>query len=89
MEWKEYLNDRVIAEHPQGFYVIKQKDLPIENMPIFCPVCEAIMTSLYDESAYKKFSCCDGCANKWAYRNQDRWLSGWRPTIEEIHDDNI
>ena len=85
MNWEPYLNDRMIAKHPSGFYVIKTKDISHQNKPLFCPVCDYLMNSVYDEETYEKFSCCDNCANKWVYIDQDRWKSGWRPTSDEIN----
>lgn len=83
LEWKEYLGNRLIAEHPAGFLVIKQKELP-EVDPVFCPLCEAIMSSTYDDEAYHRFKCCDSCASAWAYPDLDRWSTGWRPSREEV-----
>lgn len=83
MEWKDYLGDRMIAVHSDGFFVIRQKN-PRKTDPIFCPVCDFIMKSFYDDEAYRKFSCCDACASSWAYPHSDKWKSGWRPTKEEV-----
>ena len=83
MEWKSYLNDRLIAEHKDGFFVIKPNKLE-ESMPIFCPVCEFIMRSSMDEDSYRKFSCCDSCSTTWAYPNKKKWSEGWRPSSDEV-----
>jgi len=83
MEWKTYMKDRLIAEHPEGFYVIRPVE-PLEAQPVFCPVCDDIMHSYYDEEAYRKFRCCDNCASTWAYADVERWNSGWRPSSEEV-----
>lgn len=82
MNWKEYTQDRLVAQHPSGFYVIKPK-VPLEGRPLFCPLCDWVMNSTYDPEAYSKFGCCDGCAASWAYPNQQMWNDGWRPTREE------
>lgn len=83
MEWKPYVRDRLIAEHESGFFIIKPLETQ-EAKPIFCPLCEFIMNNLYDDDAWKKFKCCDMCANDWAYPNQEEWKGGWRPTPEQI-----
>lgn len=83
MEWKDYFNDRLIAEHPTGFYVIKPKS-ERETKPIFCPLCEAIMVGELNADAYKKFQCCDSCATFWAYPNKDKWQEGWRPSPNDV-----
>lgn len=82
-EWKNYTNDRVIFESPDGFYVIKPKDFK-KSRPIFCPLCDVIMVTKMDEESYSKFECCDSCATYWAYPNKAKWSEGWRPTAEEV-----
>lgn len=83
MIWKEYTQNRVIAEHESGFYVIKPQIIE-DRSPIFCPLCESIMLSQLDEDSYKKFSCCDSCASIWAYPNREKWEKGWRPSSDEV-----
>ena len=83
MEWKKYTNGRIIAQHPAGFYCIKPENHK-KGRPLFCPICEKVMGTSFDEDAYDKFECCDSCASKWAYPNKDMWMKGWRPTAEEV-----
>ena len=83
MEWKKYTNDRLIAEHPAGFFIIKPETTE-DTQPLLCPVCKAFMNSFYDDESYKSFSCCDRCASTWARQNKDKWKEGWRPSEEEI-----
>lgn len=83
MDWKPYTKDRMLADHPSGFSVIK----PVEmegGRSIFCPLCEAIMRTVYDDESYDKFGCCDSCAAKWVYPDVDRWMNGWRPSRGEV-----
>lgn len=87
MDWKPYINDRLICEHPAGFFVIKPQEQPI-GQPIFCPVCEGIMRTSFDDESYEKYTCCETCANRWVYKDKERWASGWRPTKEEIIEKN-
>lgn len=84
MEWKDYAGDRLIAQHPDGFYVIRPKSLSCEGKPVFCPQCDLIMKTSYDDDAYDKFGCCDSCASNWVYPNLDKWKSGWRPSPTEL-----
>lgn len=84
MEWKTYTNNRLIAEHPSGFFVIKPSQTDDEVMPMFCCMCDYIMNSIYDEEAYRKFGCCDSCANHHVYPNMKKWKEGWRPSSEEV-----
>ena len=83
MRWKNYTQNRLISEHPSGFYVIKPAE-ENDTQPLFCPLCESIMRSAMDDDAYKKFTCCDSCATIWAYSNRDKWKDGWRPTSDEV-----
>jgi hypothetical protein len=82
-EWKNYTKDRLIFCHPEGFFVIKPSVMQ-EKQPLFCPLCDGIMRSSFDESSYEKFKCCDSCATFWAYPNKAKWLEGWRPSPEEV-----
>ena len=82
-DWKEYTNNRLIKKHADGFYVIKDKDMP-DFIPFFCGLCESIMTSSYDEESHKKFGCCDNCANRVIYPRLEEWKNGWRPSREDV-----
>lgn len=84
MEWKNYPDDRLIYQHPDGFYVIKPSSEVNKSTPLFCPMCEGIMKSNFDDETYEKYACCDSCANKWVYRNKEKWLKGWRPSADEL-----
>lgn len=85
MEWKSYTKDRLISQHPSGFFVIKPiQEEPNDRQPIFCPLCSHIMNSDFDSEVYSKFKCCDSCANNWVYSNKEKWLQGWRPSQEEV-----
>ena len=79
MVWKDYPGNRLITDHPAGFKIIKPKEPQKGGQPLFCPVCDAIFSSHYDDESWKKFECCDDCANKWAYPNIEKWKLGWRP----------
>lgn len=81
-EWKPYIDDRVIARR-DDYYVIKPVD-HVEPTPLWCPVCESLFVSDADAAAYERFTCCEWCANTWAYKNSDAWLKGWRPSGEEV-----
>lgn len=83
LKWRPYLKGRLIADHPDGYFIIKP-EVESVAIPLFCPVCEYVMNTQYDEECYKKFTCCDKCASKWAYPNAELWNSGWRPSIEDI-----
>lgn len=82
--WEKYSNERLITKHLDSFYLVKPEK-SLDNDPIFCPVCDYIMNSFYDQETYTKFKCCDNCANEWVYSNRENWNLGWRPTSEEIN----
>lgn len=83
-EWKDYSRGRKICLHNSGFYIIRPVRPVSAGPPIFCPVCHLVMRSIYDDEVYGKLGCCDECAGRWAYRDMERWKSGWRPSIQEV-----
>lgn len=83
-EWKNYLNDRLI-KHDDDVCIIIPKD-NCERLPISCNICESLYRSHEDEESHHKFGCCYSCASTWAYQNQEKWKSGWRPTQEQINE---
>ena len=89
MIWKSYLTDKLIAEHPNGFFVIRPSETNNTAQPLFCPVCENILHTVYDDEAYKKFQCCDECSNKWVYPNLEAWKDGWRPDRDVVLNKSI
>ena len=84
MIWKPYPSNRVISLHPAGFHIIKPASMNDSSQPLFCPLCESIMKTIYDEESYKKFECCDDCASSWVYPDKKKWADGWRPPEEEV-----
>ncbi len=75
-------NDSVTYMHPDGFYVIKPKQLNV--IPIECPVCIRMMSDADDAAAYRKHACCHDCMLIWAEPNSDSWKNGWRPDYETV-----
>ena len=55
--------------------------------PLFCHVCETVMSALRDAEYYRLHGCCEACGTKWAERQRKAWLDGWRPDISEINSD--
>jgi len=78
LNFKKYLGDRKIAEHSDGFFIIKPDD-EAQNTPLFCPHCSFAMRSFEDDCAFKDFQCCDFCSRNWAAPNKEQWILGWRP----------
>lgn len=86
MEWSNYPGNRLIFHHPSGFSIIKPSELLADQQPLFCPICDGIMNSNYDDDSFVQFKCCDNCASYWAYPNKEKWKEGWRPSVEEVRD---
>ena len=55
--------------------------------PLFCHVCETVMSALRDAEYHRLHGCCEACGIKWAERQRKAWLDGWRPDISEINSD--
>lgn len=73
--------DRILLKKGSHVLIIPQD---FENsMPIACAVCDCLMRTADDKSAWEKFKCCEACSNEWAYPNFKKWSQGWRPTREE------
>jgi hypothetical protein len=85
-EKKTYPQNRTILEHKDGFVIITPVDY-VPNIPLSCPVCQTLMRSKDDESAWESFSCCHKCSLAWAASQKEKWKNGWRPTIEQIDDE--
>lgn len=83
LTWRPYLNDRLVAEHPDGFFVIVPDDVE-PAVPLSCPVCDRLLRTRDDETAYKEFKCCDMCAMQWAHARRKEWSEGWRPTSDQV-----
>lgn len=82
-ERRPYLKDRLIEDRPEGFVVI----VPAEYepaIPLSCLICDHVMRSRDDESAYHDFGCCDRCARLWAQPRRQAWKDGWRPSTEQV-----
>lgn len=83
LDWRSYVHNRRIAEHPDGFYVIVPDDETL-TVPIACPVCDFVLRSRDDENEFLDLGCCSACAMTWAHARKDAWRSGWRPNKEEV-----
>ena len=52
--------------------------------PLFCQVCESVMSGMLDAEYHRLHGCCEECGIKWAERKRGVWNDGWRPDKEEI-----
>lgn len=53
-------------------------------VPHDCPVCKFMMRDMQDVISYEEYECCTDCQNQFVFRNLSAWISGSRPTDEEI-----
>ena len=53
------------------------------RVPLWCPVCSSLMKGKSSLTWYK-YKCCIDCVIEWIEGREERWLSGWRPSAEEI-----
>jgi hypothetical protein len=83
LKWRQINRGRTIADHPDGFFVVKPKVMDA-IVPIACPICSLLMKTSDDSLAFRRFKCCDSCAARWAESRPDAWDEGWRPSKEEV-----
>lgn len=83
VEFKNYLNDRLIAKHEDGFAIIIPST-ETTTIPAVCENCEYFLRTSLDEEAYNELKCCDFCARNWAKARKQEWLNGWRPPKEDV-----
>jgi hypothetical protein len=68
------VNDHIVVVVPDDHVVIAP----------WCSLCEFVLSSSEDEAAVLEFGCCSLCAMHWAHPDRERWLSGWRPSREQL-----
>lgn len=52
--------------------------------PLFCVVCESVMSGIRDAEYHRQHGCCEECGIKWAETRRKEWVIGWRPNDNEI-----
>jgi hypothetical protein len=55
------------------------------RVPLFCPLCEFFMKGASTKSFYD-WGVCSLCHIDFIEGREDRWKTGWRPTLEQIAD---
>lgn len=55
-----------------------------DGTPLFCAVCETVMSGMRDAEYHRLHRCCEECGMQWAERRRSDWCSGWRPDKDEI-----
>ena len=81
LQWSEHMEDRLMSEHPSGFFVIIPKD--VESVaPIFCSVCGCALSTVEDVKCHDSIGSCEHCRDKFFYQNREKWHEGWRPAVD-------
>ena len=79
----EELNGLKYVYH-DSFTVISPKSYT-PTLPMSCPICNFILADSDDDIAFKQNGCCVDCTHKWFEPHRKKWLSGWRPSKEQVN----
>ncbi len=69
-------------ERKNRLIVINNREDP--GVPLFCPICEFVMSTSDDFDFYQEFSCCEECGVRFAQSRREEWHAGWRPSKDQI-----
>ena len=64
-----------------GFFL--PKNLITKENKRKCPTCGVFSFKVKDDLYMNKFDCCYNCYTQHVEFNEERWLQGWRPKINE------
>lgn len=64
--------------------IVLKEDRKKQNAPFDCPICNLSFRDINDIISYEMYECCTDCQNQFVYRDKEAWLSGARPTKDEI-----
>ena len=61
-------------------------DLDLEKLrvPMWCPQCRSTMLDNKSNSTYYKYGVCINCYIEFIEDRENRWISGWRPSKEQV-----
>lgn len=68
-------------------WIDRAKDRELSGRtPTWCPICNLVMKggSAGDDKTYFKFGCCRYCYVEFVEHREEKWLSGWRPSPEQV-----
>ena len=52
-----------------------------KTIPVSCPVCGDLFSTVEDIEKYKEIGCCLNCELMYYFTNKEKWKSGWRPNL--------
>lgn len=55
-----------------------------EKDDFFCKICSYPLITKDDFNLNKEFNCCHHCYLQFAESRKNEWLSGWRPSKEDL-----
>jgi hypothetical protein len=54
-----------------------------QKQPLECPVCKFVLRDSEDVISVKSEKACTECTINFKHINLEKWLDGWRPSIEK------
>lgn len=55
-----------------------------DRIPHDCPICGLMMRDMNDILSYEEFECCTECQDQFVYCDLEGWMSGSRPSTEDV-----
>jgi len=55
-----------------------------DKLDLSCHVCHTMLRGIEDSEELLRLGACRQCTDRWAYINYDKWIAGWRPSIEQV-----
>lgn len=80
-EWKKAGNKFI--KESNGVSIVTN-DTEKNNHGIFCCVCKWATSGFENNATMEQYATCKRCAELWVYEDIEKWLSGSRPTQEDI-----
>jgi hypothetical protein len=74
------------VELRNGYRVVQRGKTNEGAIPIDCPLCACVLSDEMDEIAIARSSCCFECEVEIADKNRSSWITGWRPTSNEVEE---
>ena len=82
-EYKRDLRRRDTSEKVETNGFLVPKRLLIKDSSRICPVCKIYSFEIKDDLYMSKYDCCCGCYIQWVEGREERWQTGWRPSLKD------
>lgn len=73
-----------MINHLHRIKVLIEEGAMDDVVPHDCPVCQLVFRDIDDVMSYENWECCTDCRDQFVYQDKEAWLSGKRPTEEQI-----